>query len=112
MKEIAKHGIPSLVASDVNPTPSFVLKIAARFNVKAFSPAKSLQQKEKALIAPETVNLHERDAIAAAIKCYRGYANRLRQIETLEIEFDKDKLKHLVIEGHALKRAMCMLEKE
>jgi len=63
--------------------------------VKVFSPSKSLTLKEKRIIGKNIVDAHVRDAYAAAIKAYRHYANRLRQIE-------KEKLKHLVISGHAV----------
>lgn len=112
VEEVAKFGIPSLVASDVNPAPSFVLKIAARFNVRCFTPERVMHEKEKGEIAGETHNLHERDALAAAVKCYRDYANRLRQIELLETKLDRDMLKHLVMQGFTLRNAMLMLERK
>ncbi|VVB98066.1 Uncharacterised protein [uncultured archaeon] len=112
VEEIVKLGIPSLVASDVSPAPSFVQKIAARFNVRTFVPERTMLQEEKSEIAGQTQNLHERDALAAAVKCYRIYANRLRQIELLDTPLDKDMLKHLVIDGFPLKNAMLMLEKK
>ncbi|HLD60113.1 MAG TPA: DUF460 domain-containing protein [Candidatus Bilamarchaeaceae archaeon] len=83
------------MSNDVSPTPFFVRKVGARFNVKVFSPSKSLTLKEKRIIGKNIVDAHVRDAYAAAIKAYRHYANRLRQIE-------KEKLKHLVISGHAV----------
>ncbi len=136
VKKIAEIGIPSIIASDVNPAPGLVSKAAARFNVKVFMPQRSMQQKEKSEIAAglETGNwksfwpsaqrrknraknfwrqkttIHERDALSAAVKCYRLYANRLRQIELTNTHLDKDKLKHLVIQGISLKRAAAMLE--
>jgi uncharacterized protein len=112
VEEIARIGIPSIVASDVNPAPSFVLKIAARFNVRTFSPERPMLQEEKGEIAGETRNLHERDALAAAVKCYRAYANRLRQIGLMETGLDRDMLKHLVLEGYPLRAAMLMLERK
>lgn len=111
VEEIAKVGIPSMVASDVARAPSFVAKIAARFNVRTFTPHKAMQEKEKMEIAHFMGNLHERDALAAAVKCYRFYANRLRQIEAMKTELDKDRLKHLVIQGFTLKIATEMLGK-
>lgn len=108
--EIAKIGTPSLVASDVKPVPFAVLKIAARFNVKVRVPLRSMQKQEKSDITHHMKNLHERDAFAAAVKSHRIYANRLRQIDSLSIALDKDKLKHLIIQGFSLKNAITMLE--
>ncbi|MDD5337477.1 MAG: DUF460 domain-containing protein [Candidatus ainarchaeum sp.] len=110
VEEISKLGIPSVVASDVNPVPSFVQKIAARFNVRTFVPLRSMQEEEKKHISPMAENLHERDAIAAAVKCYRFYANRLRQIEIMDTGHDRDMLKHLVISGFSLRNAILKLE--
>ena len=111
VEEVSRLGVPSLVASDVDPAPAFVQKIAARFNVRTFAPQRSMLEEEKREIAPSAQNLHERDAIAAAIKCYRAYANRLRQIELLETAHDRDMLKHLVIQGFSLNNAMLRLER-
>jgi len=112
VEEVSRLGVPSLVASDVNPAPAFVQKIAARFNVRTFTPQRSMLEEEKREIAPSAQNLHERDATAAAVKCYRAYANRLRQIELLETAHDRDTLKHLVIQGFSLNNAMLRLERK
>lgn len=111
VREIAKAGIPSMIASDVNPAPAFVLKIAARFNVRAFVPPRSMQTGEKMEIAEHMATVHERDALAAAVKCYRFYANRLRQIGLMETGLDRDRLMHLVLQGYSLKNAVLMLER-
>lgn len=110
VEEIAKLGVPSIIASDVNPAPSFVLKIAARFNVRTFVPIAHLHERDKKEIAPAAENPHERDAFAAAVKCYRIYANRLRQIDAMETTLNKNMLKHLVIQGFTLRNAMLLLE--
>jgi len=110
VEEISKIGIPSAIASDVKPAPSFVLKASARFNVRTFTPERSMLEREKNELAPSMKNLHERDALSAAIKCYRMYANRLRQIEAMNTKLDRDLLKHLVIQGYPLHSAIAMLE--
>ena len=76
----------------------FVQKIAARFHVKLFHPRKSLSQEQKRMIGREIVNPHIRDAYAAAVKAYRRYADRLRQIDRMDVP-NRDELKHLVITG-------------
>ena len=50
------------------------------------------------MIGREISNPHVRDAYAAAVKAYRRYANRLKQIERMDTP-DKERLKHLVISG-------------
>jgi len=100
VKVIRKTGIPSIIATDVSPPPHLVEKIAARFNAKLFSPPRSLMQGEKDKIGKEIQDPHLRDAYAASVKAYREYANRMRQIDRLELdEKRKDKIKHLIIQG-------------
>ena len=98
---ISCFGTPSLVAGDTAPPAGFVSKIAARFNVRLFHPRKSMTIEEKRHIAKEILNPHMRDACAAAIKAYRKYANRLRQIEKMKRK-NSDELKHLLIQGKAI----------
>lgn len=95
---IRQIGIPSIIATDVSPTPYFVRKVAARFNVKVYAPEKSMKVEEKRIIGKDILDPHVRDAYAAATKAHRNFANRLRQIEKMQIT-DKEKLKHLVIQG-------------
>jgi predicted RNase H-like nuclease (RuvC/YqgF family) len=97
---IRKTGIPSIIATDVSPAPHLVEKIAARFNVKVFSPPRSLMQEEKDKIAKDIQDPHLRDAYAASVKAYREHANRMRQIDKLDLDEErKDKIKHLIIQG-------------
>jgi predicted RNase H-like nuclease (RuvC/YqgF family) len=95
---ISKIGIPVLIASDTNPASSFVQKMAARLNAKVFSPRQSLTKLEKRGIGKGIDDPHIRDSYAAAVKAYRRYANRLRQIEAMDVK-DKDELKRMVIVG-------------
>lgn len=44
------------------------------------------------------IDPHIRDAYAAAVKAYRRYADRLRQIDNMDLE-NKDEYRHLVIKG-------------
>jgi predicted RNase H-like nuclease (RuvC/YqgF family) len=101
VKIISSVGIPSVVASDTSPPSSFVQKVAARFQTKLFHPKKSLTQDEKRIIGKNIDDPHIRDAYAAAIKAYRRYADRLRQIDKME-EVNKDELKHLIIKGEPI----------
>ena len=98
VKIISEVGIPSIIASDTYPPSSFVAKVAARFNTKLFAPKKSLTKYEKRIIGKNITDPHVRDAYAAAVKAFRKYADRLRQIDKM-IDVDREKLKHLVIKG-------------
>jgi len=98
VRVLSGHGIPVLVAADTHPSSSFVQKIAARLNVKVFSPAESMTKLEKREIGREMSDVHVRDAYAAAVKAYRRYQNRLRQIDAMKPE-RADELKKMVIVG-------------
>ncbi len=100
VKIISDIGTPSLIATDVSKPPSFILKVAARFNAKVFSPQKSISVEEKKIMGKGIVDPHIRDSYSAAVKAYRHYANRFRQVDKKKIiKKEKDKLKHLLIRG-------------
>lgn len=98
VKVVSKIGIPVLIASDTSPPSHFVQKIAARLNTKLFSPKESLTRLEKRAIGRDIEDVHIRDAYAAAVKAYRRYQNRLRQIDSMPVT-DKEELKKMVIAG-------------
>ncbi|MEW5996824.1 MAG: DUF460 domain-containing protein [Candidatus Micrarchaeota archaeon] len=109
---IRKVGVPSLIASDVNPPPSFVQKVAARFNVRLSYPERSLTQEEKKEMGRFIDDVHIRDAYAGAMKAYHAYENRLRQIEGMDTALDRDLLKHMVVQGYSLHNAELMLTRK
>ncbi|VVC04582.1 Uncharacterised protein [Candidatus Bilamarchaeum dharawalense] len=98
---ISQIGIPLLVACDVSKPPSFVKTVAAKFNVKVFCPSKNLSQESKQFMAPQAMNIHIRDAYAAATKAYRKYANRFRRIDKLYPDKNEE-YKKLILEGKAV----------
>lgn len=108
VREIIRSGVPVLIASDTSPPSHFVQKIAARFNVRVFSPKESLTRIEKREIGRGIDDVHIRDSYAAAVKAFRRYQNRLRQIEAMEVQ-GKDELKRMVIVGEKIagKLANC-----
>lgn len=115
---ISSVGRPSVIASDTSPPSSFVQKVAARFHTKLFHPKKSLTQEEKRTIGKNINDPHVRDAYAAAVKAFRRYADRLRQIDNMDLDNieilsrgrdrrsrnvdDHDSLKHLIIKGEPI----------
>ncbi|MCK4319100.1 DUF460 domain-containing protein [Candidatus Micrarchaeota archaeon] len=111
IRKIMEIGNPSLVATDVFPPPSFVSKVAARFNVRVFYPKKNLKLLHKKAVSPGLKDPHIRDARAAALKAFHFYENRLRQIEGMKHP-EADLLKHMVIQGFQLKSALISLQKK
>ena len=101
VSRISRIGIPVLIASDTCPPSHFVQKIAARLNLKVSHPKESLTRAEKRAIGKGIDDVHIRDAYAAAIKAFRRYQNRLRQIEAMDVS-GKDELKRMVIIGERI----------
>jgi len=102
---ISSVGSPSVIASDTSPPSHFVQKVAARFHVKLFHPRRSLSQEQKRLMGRDVNDPHIRDAYAAAVKAYRRYADRLRQIDRMDVQ-NKDELKHMVISGYPIGKVL------
>jgi predicted RNase H-like nuclease (RuvC/YqgF family) len=105
VRVISTVGIPVLIAADTRPPSHFVSKIAARLNVRVFSPSESMSRMEKRQIGASIDDVHTRDAYAAAVKAYRRYANRLRQIDKMDVE-GKAELKKMVIIGQRISDAL------
>lgn len=101
---ISRIGIPVLVASDTSPPSSFVQKVAARLNVKVSAPKESMTKLEKRSIGGHIGDVHAMDSYAAAVKAYRRYANRLRQIDSMDAR-GKEELKKMVITGSRISGA-------
>jgi uncharacterized protein len=101
IKHILKYGNPLVIASDVNPAPRFVEKIAASLGSKLFYPELSLLHKEKEKIVEDyeegIKSAHEKDALAAALKAFKNYHGLFVRVEKiLEKEGKKDKLDELI----------------
>ena len=103
VKIISVVGSPSVIASDTAPPSHFVQKVAARFQSRLYHPKRSLSKEQKRFIGRNIVDPHIRDSYSAAVKAYRRYADRLRQIERMDVlPEEKEKLKHLVISGYPI----------
>ncbi|MDD5111381.1 MAG: DUF460 domain-containing protein [Candidatus Altiarchaeota archaeon] len=111
VKYITKLGRPSIIASDVTPTPDFVLKIAASLGCAVFTLYEPLSVAEKNMITAgyPTEDLHTRDALAAALNAYNKYKNKLQKITALGYG---DEVKHKVLQGNALERAITEITAE
>lgn len=74
---ITKFGQPLIVASDVNPVPKSVRRIASIFHCKLHFPEFSLRRNEKQELTKDFINIarddHEVDALAAGIKAWKSY---------------------------------------
>ena len=113
-------GTPSLIASDVRPAPELVLRLASAFNAALFVPERPWREEDKKRAVREAFehfsfpveNVHERDALSAAVQAWRHHQNLLRQSSGLELsEADLESLRHLLLQGFRQSIALEMLKK-
>lgn len=104
---IEKCGKPVVIATDVKDPPDSVRKIAAHFKAKLFSPKKDLHVEEKKELTRgfKYKNIHERDALAAALYFLRISMPLFRKIdrevyERVYKEF-RDKVKEKILLGES-----------
>lgn len=115
---ISREGKPSLLACDVNPAPEMLIKLASYFNVRVSTPERDMGEDEKSKLVGEMKfsNEHERDAAAAAIRAYRVYENKLRQIDRVVAERGipekANEVKHLVLNNTSLSDALLLIDVE
>ncbi len=115
---IRKKGKPSLLACDVNPAPDLLLKLASYFNTRIFIPEKDMGDREKSELVKgmEFSNEHEMDAAASAMKAFRFYENKLRQIDRIlkekGLSGKAGEIKHLVLNNTSLSNALLMVDVE
>ncbi len=122
IREVYEHGIPVLIAADVDNEPRFVKKIASTLNATLYSPNKPIRVAEKNEIAREFSesikirNAHERDALTAAVFAYRSILPKLQQIDKKvrdeQLTIDRNHLKALVIKGTPMNEAIASLLRE
>ena len=111
IREITRHGKPTLICVDVYPYPSYVEKISATLNSRLYTPRSVMTVSEKNDIARKLAmqqgvlvkNAHQRDSLASA---YRGYTKHKSEFEKIDKkyfnDYDKslrDEIKDLVVKG-------------
>jgi uncharacterized protein len=78
---IQAYGKPVFVVSDKKPMAKAVKKMAANYNTKAIGFDLKVEEKTGLTRGTPLENNHERDALAAAIYCYRQYKNKIEQLK-------------------------------
>jgi len=122
LSTILDLGNPILIASDVHPPPAFVSKLASILNVHVFYPPRNLTVSEKKDILNkymEEFNLHlsldshERDALAAAVKAFMNFRNKFVQAEAHAREraahISTLELRALIVKGYNIRDAINRL---
>ncbi len=86
--EIQQHGQAFAIATDRNPAPRPVRKVAAAFKCFLYEPEEHLSVAEKNELLKSIdvelrrrLNNHEKDALAAALKAFNHYSAKLRNIK-------------------------------
>ncbi len=91
-KEILKLGKPMLIAVDRKNPPQFPKKLAASFGCRIFSPENDLPLSEKKRVYRKfsdskiISNMHERDALAAALSARKSLAASFAKISNYASE--------------------------
>lgn len=115
---ISELGHPIIIATDVNPAPGLVEKIARSFKAQLFVPRESLKVEEKnELLRNLGITVdddHQRDALAAAYKAYLRYKPKLEHIEARLKESGlwtkRNEIKALVLSGYSLGEAIMKVK--
>ncbi|RLE48237.1 MAG: hypothetical protein DRJ18_02340 [Candidatus Methanomethylicota archaeon] len=118
---LMEHGHPILIATDVNPPPSFVEKLASMLRAPTFYPPQSLTVSEKQEIIKRyfdefkldvrgSLDSHKRDALAAALKAFMNFRNKFEQAEAHAREagaaVSSKELRALIIKGYSIRDAI------
>lgn len=116
---ILSIGTPIIIATDTNPPPDTIKKIASMLKAQVYVPPRSLSTEEKNEIANmvkerfpwiDIEDSHERDALAAAYKAYQSLEKKFMQIEAsvekIGLEIDVERVKADIIRGKTIAEAI------
>lgn len=108
---IRKSGSPAVIASDKKRNNDTIAKLAAIFDAALYTPREDISVMRKKEFAKtwKVANIHERDALSAAIFAYNSYAGKLKQAERIakgSSQEEIDRIKALVIKKHSVSEAM------
>ena len=92
LRFLSAHGRPVIIASDINPAPKSIERIAASFSARLIFPEKSFLREEKHRIAKQFAkyyfnregpwkNRHERDALVAALRAFKSVRSTIAKID-------------------------------
>jgi predicted RNase H-like nuclease (RuvC/YqgF family) len=88
-KYITKFGNPVIIASDVNPPPESVKKIAKALGCKLFYPEVSLSNAEKnEIVKKYEIGGHQKDALAAGIKAFKSHHELFLKIKDVATKLE------------------------
>ena len=126
IRMIAEHGVAVLIATDVNPAPLYVKKLAAMLNAELFVPPHSLSVEEKRALVSEYVeklsiplkirDSHQRDALAAALYALRKFSAKFMEVREkigrLGLDIPEEEVDALVVRGIPVWEAIRAVSRE
>lgn len=116
--EIVSHGSPIIIATDVDPPPKNVLKIAGSLGVRVEVAKKEMRTDEKMDIILDHLreepiklgSVHERDSLAAVLKVYKRFkplfSKAMGRVRELGVELDRNMLLRRLVEGYTIDEAI------
>ena len=102
-------GKPLVVASDVSQMPFSVERIRRVFSAVAYTPRADRTGEEKMAITEGIpyANLHERDALSAALDAYRSYRNKFQSIQKRVPQgFDLNRVRAGIVRGQSIEQIL------
>jgi Uncharacterized conserved protein len=113
IEAIYRLGKPLIIASDVQQMPYTVEKIRRAFQAIGYTPNQDPTVEEKLeLTAGYTyANVHERDALAAALGALRQYHNKLQNVmKRVPSGYNLDEVRAGIIRGQSLEKILGVKE--
>jgi predicted RNase H-like nuclease (RuvC/YqgF family) len=106
-------GKPLIIASDVQQMPYTVEKIRRAFQAIGYTPHqdRTVEEKQELTAGYTYANVHERDALAAALDALRQYRNKLQNVmKRVPPGYDLDEVRAGIIRGQSLEKILGVKE--
>ncbi len=109
VEALYQAGKPLVVASDVSQMPFSVERVRRVFSAVAYTPRADRTGDEKIALTEgfSYANLHERDALSAALDAYRSYRNKFQSIQKrVPPGFDLNRVRAGIVKGQSIERIL------
>ena len=109
VETLYQAGKPLVVASDVSVMPFSVERVRRAFSAVPYTPREDRTGEEKMALTEgfPYANLHERDALAAALDAYRSYRKKFQSIlRRVPPGFDLSRVKAGIIRGQSIEQIL------
>ncbi len=111
VEKIRELGSPVVIASDKKKNNDTAAKLASIFDAALYTPREDISVERKKELARKWKigNIHQRDALSAAVFAYNHYAPKLNQAGRItkgSVTSEVDRIKALVIKKHSISEAI------